>query len=214
MIDQEPIFIAGPPRSGTTMTAGLLFHHGVWIGRARTTFFPESNSNLGVENMDIKDLMKREARKVSYKNWCIPLPTDLHLTTNYASLKREIESFVPDKIPWLVKTSWTLTFNSFWKSVYPKARWVLTMRPDFAILDSMNRHPGMRRRPQHMKKQFVKALKERQRQVFLKVKHSLSVDVKEISKGNESEIAKLFDFVGIVPNWDVIEQWIEPGKMQ
>ena len=60
MINQKPILIAGCPRSGTTMLAGLLHYHGVWVGRSRTTMYPGSNSNFGSENLDIKEIMKQE----------------------------------------------------------------------------------------------------------------------------------------------------------
>ncbi|NIV94691.1 hypothetical protein GWN42_18360 [candidate division KSB1 bacterium] len=209
-IDQAPILIAGPPRSGTIMTAGLLFHHGVWIGRARTTWFPGTNPDLGVENQDIKAIMKREAAKVEYRNWRTPLPERIMTE----GVKEEIESFVPEDVPWLVKTSWTLAFNHFWLLAYPDAKWILTLRPDYAIFDSMNRHPRMRKRPADMKKQFIKALKFRQQRVLQVARYSLGIRVKKIANRDEAEIQKLFDFVGIEPNWAKISEWIEPGRMK
>ena len=51
---KQPVIIASPPRSGTTMLAGLLHHHGLWIGNARVTHFKQTNSDLGTENIEIQ----------------------------------------------------------------------------------------------------------------------------------------------------------------
>ena len=63
MIRQDPILIAAPPRSGTTMLAGLLYYHGMWVGRSRTTMYPGTNSEFGSENIDIKNIMKKRKRR-------------------------------------------------------------------------------------------------------------------------------------------------------
>ena len=56
MIRRDPILIAAPPRSGTTMLAGLFYKHGVWVGRTCTTMYPETNSDFGSENIDISKI--------------------------------------------------------------------------------------------------------------------------------------------------------------
>ena len=72
MNNYDPILIAGPPRSGITMMSGIFHYHGVWIGPARTTKYPKSNSSLGTENIDIKKYLK--SLLDGYKNWNTPLP--------------------------------------------------------------------------------------------------------------------------------------------
>jgi len=211
MIDQSPILIAGPPRSGTVMLAGLLYYHGVWIGRSRTTHYPGTNPELGVENLDIKDIMKREGFKVNYHNWTTPFPRQV--LVNGHGVRKEIETFVPEGQRWLVKTSWTLVFLEFWNEAYPNAFWILPKRSPQAILNSMNRHPGMRRHSDREMKKFISALHEYQVEVRRLVKHSLFVDVKKVSQKDQKEIKAFFDFVNISMNKAKVDDWIQPEIM-
>ena len=210
-INQQPILIASPPRSGTVLLAGLLHHHGVWIGRARTTRYPGTNPELGVENIDIKEIMKREGLKLGYKNWGAVLPAQ---SKHWNGLKEEIESFVPEDRLWLVKTSWTLVLYEFWKQAYPDALWVFPMRNETAILNSMNRHPGMKKRSDTVKMSFIRALQLCQSEVDCEVKNSLIVDVKKVAQKDKYEIRRFFDFVNILINWKIIDNWIEPWRMK
>ena len=217
-VNQQPILIASPPRSGTVLLAGLLHYHNVWIGRARTTRYPGTNPELGVENIDIKEIMKREGAKLGYKNWGAVLPNlsrDTYFPRDWYGLKKEIELFVPEDKQWLVKTSWTLVLHEFWKQAYPDALWILPVRNKIAILDSMNRHPGMMKRSDVVKLGFIEALQTRQTKVFREVKNSTFIDVKKVSQKDEKELHKFFGFVGISPvNWKKVNKWIEPGRMK
>jgi len=215
-IDQRPIFIAGPPRCGTTMLAGLLNIHGVWVGQARTTWYPGTNPEFGSENQDIKAIMKREAAKIGYRNWTVPIPEDMSMDEDYYEMiKNELKrDILPNDERWLVKTSWTLMFYKFWMWAWPDALWVLTQRDVKYVLNSMNRHPRMARRPENMKRNFIEALQERQRQVLGRANSTLSVDVFKVSQGSTEEIQQLFDFVKIKVDLRKVRQWIQPGRMK
>lgn len=206
IIHQTPMLIAGPPRSGTTMLAGLLAKHGVWVGRAKTTDYPGTNSDFGSENIDIKNVMKREAMRVHYHNWRVPLPEgDLPL-----AIKDDVEAFVPESTRWLVKTSWTLAFYKFWNAAYPEAYWILPCRSEDAVVNSMNRHPSMRRRPDAMKRKFTHALHVRQKEVRDSCNRTLTVNMNKIASRDKETIEELFDFVEEYLSWDVVNEWIEP----
>ncbi|KKM07613.1 hypothetical protein LCGC14_1732140 [marine sediment metagenome] len=209
MVRQDPILIAAPPRSGTTMLAGLLHKHGVWVGNARTTMYPRTNSNFGAENIDIKNIMKREAGRVGYKNWETPFP-DPRLDS---AIKSEIEAFVPDDIPWLVKISWCLTFWKFWVGTYPKARWIFLTRDTLKIVDSMNRHPGMRRHPDEVKRNFIAGLLHAVGGV---IDHGVSyafIDTEGLADRDSVTIESLFQFLEIKPDFEVIQDWIKPEML-
>ena len=200
----DPIIIAGPPRSGTTMLAGLLSIHGVWVGRGRTTKYPGTNSEVVSENQDIKNVMKA----TDYKNWTTPLPDhDLPIDVYH-----KIDNIIPDE-RWLVKTTWTLVHWRFWNDYAPDAKWVFPHRPEKKVLDSMNRHPGMKNRNDNKKKQFVRALHNRQKEVFKNV-DGYWVDTKAISDFNAIEINNFFRFVDIKPKWNLIREFIKPGMMK
>lgn len=211
---QSPILIAGPPRSGTTMLAGLLYKHGIWVGNTRTTHFPGTNPpDFGSENLDIKELMKSEAKRIGYRNWCVPLPDEVTLSPD---LKQKIDDIAPDDMPWLIKTSWTLIFYRFWLMSYPKAKWIFPMRKPEMILDSMNRHPSMKRRPERMKNKFIKALRARQMQVmrFLREYDFTYLNMDKISKQDKAETERLFHFLKINIDWKEVNEWIKPKQFK
>lgn len=215
MKDQSPILIAGPPRSGTTMLAGLLYYHnGVWIGRSRKTKYPGTNSDFGSENLDIKDIMKRLAAQLIYQNWHTPLPDTPLIWHIRDRLKDDIESFVPENTRWLVKTSWLLAFHKAWDAIYPEAVWIFPKRSEESILDSMNRHPSMRKRPDNMKRKFIQALHARQSETKSIVHNCIDIDVYKLSQQNRQEVQRLFDFLGSEVNWKVVNEWLDPKAMK
>lgn len=208
MVRQDPILIAGPPRSGTTMLAGLLHYHGVWVGRGRTTMYPGTNSMFASENVDIKAVFKDMAVEMGYKNWSVPFPDPMGFDQEQA--KKRIESFVPEDTPWLIKTSWNLIFCGFLFDAYPDARWVLPIREPFKIVDSMNRHPGMRSHPNKQKYRFIGELTSRANDVVESGAKYTVVDVEKLVDKHPNTIGSLFAFLGIEPNFEVITEWIKP----
>lgn len=209
MIRQDPILIAAPPRSGTTLLAGLLHFHGVWVGRARTTMYPGTNSDFGSENQDIKSIFKQIAEDIGYRNWQVPFP----VVNVDKGVKDQIEHFVPDNTLWLVKTSWILIFWQFWSLAYPGARWLFPTRSKDKIIDSMNRHPGMRKRSNRKKEAFIDALIQEQKAAKHKVSfHQFNIE--SIVQKDPWEIDMLFTFLGIEPNYNIINDWIDPEIMK
>ena len=207
---QDPILIASPPRCGTTMLAGLLHYHGYWIGRGRVSRYSHTNVNFASENIDIKDVMKREAERLNYKNWHLPLP-DKNLLKG---TKSKIEKFVPHNEPWLVKTSWTLVFWKFWIEAYPEALWLFPDRSPEKVLDSMNRHPAMARRSDEQKTRFIDALFATREELKKHAKHWHQINVEKLVDKDEFEIKTLFEFIGIEPNATTISQWMKPNMLK
>lgn len=210
MIRQDPILIAAPPRSGTTMLAGLLYYHGVWVGRSRLTQYPGTNSNFGSENIDIKNCFKKKAAGVSYSNWQAPFP----VLGKCKELKSQIEAFVPENTRWLVKTSWNLIFNEFWLENYPDAQWVFTTRDSFKIVDSMNRHPGMRNHPDGEKRQYIAHLLRAASWVIDQGAYFTYVNVEQLADRDSDVIEDLFQFLELTPDYDTINEWIKPEMLK
>ena len=216
MIRQNPILIAAPPRSGTTMLAGLLHYHGVWVGRSRTTMYPGTNSDFGSENIDIKNIMKGLAAKADYTNWETPFPNP---SVNGTMMTREvtkdkIEKFVPQDIPWLVKTSWCLIFWKFWRTAYPNAKWIFPTRDTLKIVDSMNRHPGMRKRKDGVKRQYIANLLRNASDVIDSKANYTFVDMEGLADREPAVIGDLFRFLEIKPDYKVIQDWIKPEMLK
>jgi len=209
MSRQNPILIAAPPRSGTTMLAGLLHKHGVWVGRARTTMYPGTNSDFGSENQDIKNVFQRAAKKADYQNWTTPFPE----LGSCRFLKKEVEEFVPKDQRWLVKTSWCLIYWRFWRQAYPKARWLFPTRDTLKIVDSMNRHPGMRRHPDGEKHQYIAHLLRNAGNVIASGAHYAYVDIERLADRDPETIEALFRFLKMKPDYKIINEWIQPTML-
>ena len=216
MVRQDPILIAAPPRSGTTMLAGLFHKHGVWVGRSRTTMYPGTNSDFGSENMDIKNIMKYNAKKCEYKNWETPFPNPAINGTmmTHAVTKDKIERLVPDNTLWLVKTSWYLIFWKFWRDAYPEARWVFPTRDTLKIEDSMNRHPSMRKHSKGVKRQYIANLLRCAGDVIDAGGKYIFVDVEDIADKDQRMIGDLFRFLEIKPDFEIIQDWIKPEMLK
>lgn len=210
MVRQDPILIAAPPRSGTTLLAGLFHYHGVWVGRSRTTQYPGTNSEFGSENIDIKNIFKVRAFKSNYKNWETPFP-NFGVCKN---LKKLIEEHVPDDTPWLVKTSWCLIFWEFWLNAYPDARWIFPTRDTLKIVDSMNRHPGMRKHPDGVKHQYIAHLLRAAGKLMDKKVNYAFVDMEGLADRDPAVIGDLFRFLEIQPDYTVIKDWIKPEMLK
>ena len=210
MIRQDPILITAPPRSGTTMLAGLIHYHGVWVGRSKTTRYPGTNSEFGSENIDIKNIFKTRATTHGYKNWTTPFP-EFGICEN---LKEKVESYVPEDTPWLVKTGWCLIFWEFWVHNYPDALWVFPTREPLKIVDSMNRHPSMRNHPDGQKHLYISHLLQKANMVIDEAVDYTFVDIEGLADRNPEVVGDLFRFLDITPNDDVINDWIKPEMLK
>lgn len=205
MIRQDPILIAAPPRSGTTVLAAVLHAHGIWVGKGRTTRYPGTNMNFASENTGIKTIFKETAKEMGYENWDAPIPNLIP----GSRLKSQIEDHVEEDTPWLIKASWNLVFWQFLKKAYPKARWLFPVRDIDKIIDSMNRHPGMVKHSDAEKYAYVNALQRKRFEVITTdVKYHCFNIEKFVSKDVET-IDGVFAFLGITPDWNVINNTVK-----
>jgi len=113
---ERPIIVLGTPRSGTSLTAGLLHHCGVWAGECRQA--DQWNPRGYFENIALTQLRKNRALSLE-------------------SVKRALENEGYQGGPWLYKsTPWSWRF---WEPFNPF--WVLVRRPSEAVLVSRKRGP-------------------------------------------------------------------------
>lgn len=212
MSRQDPILIASPPRSGTTMLAGLLHYHGVWVGRSRTTMYPGTNSEFGSENLDIKAVLKDMAVEDNYKNWETPFPDPMGFDQEQS--KKRIESFIPEDTPWLVKSSWCLIYWKFWATAYPNAKWLFPTRDTIKIVDSMNRHPGMKKHPDGQKKQYIAHLLRNASSVIDYEVNYNYVNIEGLADRDPQVLTDLFRFLELEPDFKVINTWLKPEMLK
>ena len=205
----SPIFVTAPPRSGTTMVAGLLKMHGVWIGEARVTSYPETNPQVGTENQEIKQLCKDIAQVTGYKNWHVPLPEPVF--ESGTAFAESVKQRVYTTGPWLVKTAWITIYYQLWHEAFPKAKWLLIQRSAEEIVASVKRHPVMQRHSEVQVRKFVDALHARMGKIQSTpgIK-SLIVDPAKIASSDLRRIVEVLRFCDIEPKAEVINNWIHP----
>ena len=194
MNPNPPILIAGPARCGTTMTAGLLYHHGVWIGEAKVTKAVHTNSLLGTENIHIKSYLKR----ISGKD---PTP----------NFREEILELVPDYGPWLIKTAQTLIKWKKFATHFPHARWVLPWRPTEEIVQSSMRHPAMQRHGEEKRRQIARWHQKLQKDVADSGVNCHWVNVGDLAQRNMHEASTLLRFCGLELDEKLWAAWIDPS---
>jgi hypothetical protein len=212
IVDKQPVFIAGSPRSGTTMLAGLLVKHGFWVGESRVTKDPSSNSLIATENLPIKRSMLRQLDTLGYKNRQIPFPTPQEMgLLDYDSIWAEVQRVLPDNQKWLLKTAGLLLFYEFWNEKFPDARWIFPRRNVQDIVDSIKRHKYMKLSLDT--KEFVESALERQLVVEKHVANSMYVPVKLVANLDMVLIKKYFDFCGVEMDVDIVYDFIDPKMM-
>lgn len=192
MVGVPPILIAAPTRCGTTMIAGLLYHHGVWIGEAKVTAYPETNSLLGTENSEIKAFLKSWRGK-----------------DNPAEFRRKVRSYVGTEGPWLLKTVLILSSVKDFLAAFPDATWILPYRPFEDIVASQMRHPGMPGK-REVRGRRVEHGQRKQDEVAEKANRVLRVDAHAMALGDEKVARELVEFCGLEFDPDIWREWIKP----
>ena len=212
MIDSRPIFIAGSPRSGTTMLAGLLKLHGVWVGESRVTIDPASNSLIGTENIPIKKAMGKLLHDIGYTNRKIPFPSETDMDQlDHDTVWKVLFDVVPHNKKWLYKSAGLLIFYKQFIEKFPEARWVLPRRNPQDIVDSIKRHAYMKFNADT--KDFVEYVLKHQFSVEEAVNHSMSINSKEVANLNMEVIEQYFNFCEVEMDEKIVCEFVNPKMM-
>lgn len=185
----DPILIAAPGRSGTTMLAWLLHLHGVWIGEARVNSHVGENPQVGTEN----DVIKKYLNKEEHEH-------------NPAKLRNYVLSIAPKKARWLVKTPAVLKDWKLWNCAFPKALWLVPDRPAEDILDSLKRIERLKGKDLNAR---VYPYKEKQVEVIDNCEHVFHFHPKDLIEHNIHMASKLMEFCGLELNERVFRNWVK-----
>jgi hypothetical protein len=186
------------------MLAGLFYIHDVWIGEAKVTRYPETNSMLGTENVHIKKYLKSLYR--DYVNWSVPIPN----IEPMPEFKSTISELVDTDGQWLVKTANLLFTWQAWNDAWPDALWIFPERSLDAIAASAKRHPAMKLRGLKHIESFVDALIERQGVVRSAVKNYYDADTDYIVTHCNAQ--PMIEKAGLIYHAGRVRKWIKPEK--
>jgi hypothetical protein len=194
----EPIFIAAPPRSGTSMIAKLLNENGVFVGKCIEA---DRNNQFGYfENKAIVELNKKLLKENGHSGKSEP-PELSTIDCTFDLRAKVLQSLIAEGYqegPWLFKDSKILFTAEIWRKHFPQAKWVLPIRPINKIVESMGRHATWIRRGNteyhHECASFMRMLQNKlsENDAF----NSLLISSNEVAKGNAHDFE---EFITISP---------------
>lgn len=144
MILNDPILIASAPRSGSSMTAGILDTAGVFTGITKRG--DEYNRKGYYENLIIDEVLGEYLKSCDKDNQgkkFQPLDIDEKFHDFRDLILDLIESEGPTSEDWLVKSTKTAICRHIWRANFPSAKWVICRRERQLVVESMMRTPFM-----------------------------------------------------------------------
>ena len=212
----DPILIAGAPRSGTSLTAGILHQHGVSVGKHNA--HPKFNPKGSFENTQMKSVFDSIIRKHNMPlNPIAADPVEPDLPLLGEKLRKCVEGN-----PWLLKETKLLWFYQNLSKQFPDAIWVLPVRPRKDSIASMYRHgvlPG--RLKASMKREGIDATVQdaagmywdkchnRQHYIANRSKH-IWISTHAIAKGDLDESQRLVKACGLDFDESKVKEFINP----
>lgn len=190
----EPILIMATPRSGSSMTAGLFAHHGVWVGS-----YQEGN------RLNERGYFEGHAVKKLIKSWHNAIVHKGILAKELPGFRDEVERAIRrdgyEDGPWLWKGS-ALYHPAFFEF---KPKWVVVRRDKEATIASC------------LKSKLLNTPRVRE---VIDLHHSemdrlveqgaVEVKTDELVKGDYSSLEAALNHCGIEMKFDVVSEFIDP----
>lgn len=180
------VWVTGVPRSGTSMTCGVLAEHGVFFGRCMDP--NEYNAKGYFENMWLRWALKEKQMGDWPDSWFRQLAAE--------GLNGE---------PWGTK-QWPSTWR-YMKKLEPDVI-LYCRRPLEQIVDSMNRVPWTRMDPETRVKQLWQHMNTVRAEAECPV---LEVETDELVRGHVEQLAPVLDALGLSLDPELAESWIDPS---
>lgn len=201
-----PFLIAGPPRSGTSMTAGLLAAHGVHVGHFKGPH--ADNPKGGYENAVAKAVMKCELARSGYD--LNPIRIEPTTMLPCPTFGEEIDAALPGS-PWLVKEFRILMTWPLWAEHFPEATYIFTRRPIDDVVASMKAHRVISKRgPDAALRRWVEWSYERQDEIAAAHPH-IYVDVDRLWDRDLGTALGMIESLGLTFDEAATLAWIDPS---
>lgn len=198
----DPILVAAPPRSGTSMVAGLLHQHGVQVGSYNKT---KGNPKGAFEELSIKKFIKHTLKQNGY---------DIRPTNIMPSKFKDDLSFRSNilniagnpKGLWLFKESRILMTWPLWAKHFPDSLYVLVHRNSKDTINSMKRRLKV---GEYVIYNWLEWGRARQKEIAKYCPH-VWIDADSIWEWDLGEVKKLVECCGLVFNEEATKNWIDP----
>jgi len=203
-----PILIAGAPRSGTSLTAGLLAAHGVAVGHHNVS---ATHNRKGVfENGGLRRLMAEVLAENGHDTHPLIWGWPKTLQSSPPWRKRVVMASDIRGTPWLVKEQRILMTAPLWQAAWPDALWVFPRRDVEATVRSFARSRlPLARLTANQAREWVALVWQRQTELARTVRH-VWVDSDKLARGDMGEAAALVTACGLDFDSSIARDWIEP----
>lgn len=180
------IIILASPRSGSSMTAGIFHHHGVWVGNCKNA--DARNKKGYFENLDLKKLLLNHfGRMESPKNY-------------NPDFTEAVKPLLP-KEPFLFKHS--ALYHRAWDDFNPK---FIKVRRDFKSSLMSNIATNFLGKDPLKAKRLLEKHYEAMDSV-----PGVEVYTDEIIKGDYSSLNAAFDYCGMELDHALVDEFVEPS---
>jgi hypothetical protein len=217
----RPVFVTGRPRSGTSLSAGLLDTLGVWTGR--TIPGGPANPKGFFENEAIRETLIKPVLKQGRYD---PLGVRIIPPETYAPVIRSArgenlvellhrmitaQGYSEDR-PWLYKDAkLALVWRSFSRA-FPDASWIIVRRDTESFVSSCLRTSFMRQLSEDPAfwKAYAESMDQRLAALATNVSHCFELSANRLVEGDFTELEPICRHVGLTYNQDALVDFVEP----
>lgn len=201
-----PIFVTGCPRSGTSMTAGIVHRCGAFGGRIDSSF----------ENVEIsRSILRPYAEFVGCDpRWQKPLP-DVTKLGPLAGLVRRMESSVKFQGyrygSWYFKSAGLALTWPIWNQAFPNAKWIIVRREDSDVVNSCLKTGYMNAYPEAEGwKEWLRHYCKRFEEIVDGMKNVRQVWPTRFVDGQFTEIRETIEWLGLVWKEEKVRDFVKP----
>lgn len=202
---QEPIFIASPPRSGSSLTGLLLHSFGLWSGDTKEA--NKFNPKGFYENLEISQLLIDYLRENDTENLGKRYQP-LILDKTDASIREKIFDIVrsqglKEDQPWFYKDPKIAICRNLLIDAFPNAKWIWVNRSQDRTIRSLMRTDFMDAYDTEKEwASFLAVYGFYKLDLQLKTK-VFELDIDKVMNNDQSEVDRLSEFLGIEADFNL-----------
>ena len=213
---EQPVFVTGLPRSGTSMVAGCLSQCGCWTGK--TIAGGRENPKGFYEHVFLREAINKPILKnLGFDPAGIYSLPKLDSLPEMPPLKSAVLEALKaegyeDKSTWLFKEPKLTLIWPIWQMAFPKSKWLIVNRNIEAVVNSCCKTSFM---AQHStERQFWYDLMDKYSQRLAVLKESVEtcyeISSEDLVNGDYRSLEKIVRKLGLDWSEEKIKQFVEP----